>query len=173
MGRVDAGRQAGRARGDHDLARATLAREPGQRAGFGEGERGVAAGAPALAIDHVAAEAPGRHQQDLAFLEMRRQRMGEIDLGEGRHRHDQELGVAHGGAEIGGRAHQPHLARARGVAQGQRLLVEHRPEGGRVAPPQPHRVPLLRQIGSSRVRPVAAPQNRNLQNRSLRFPAPR
>ena len=37
----------------------------------------------------------------------------------------------------------------------------------------PHRVPLLRQIGSSRVRPVAAPQNRNLQNRSLRFPAPR
>ena len=156
-----AGRQPLGADRDRDLRRAVLAGEIGQGAGLGEADPRAAARVPQHFRHHVAAKCARWEEHDLAVGHVRRDHAGDVGLRERRRRDDKQLRPAHGFRHISGRARKPHVAPAFDVLQCNRLSIEDGCKRHGVAPPEPHFVTLLGEIGGGGVRAVAAAQDCN------------
>jgi len=138
-----------------------LARQVGQGAGLGPREVGAVAGGAHRARHHVAAEGARRQEHDLPVGQVRCERARDVLLRERGRGHQNQLGAAHRGADVGGGERQRHLAPAAEVAQHDAPRFGDRRERRGVAPPEPDLVSLLGQVGRRSVAAVPATQNRD------------
>ena len=161
--RKHADRQPLGADGDGDFERAMLARQPGQRAGFGESDGGMIAGVVRGLGENHRAERRRRQEHHLAVAQMRRELRRDVVLRESRGRAQDQFGAADGFGDIGRHQRELHVVAAVGIldddARARGAMRGHR---GGIAPPQPHLMALQRKIARRRERAVAAAEHRDL-----------
>jgi len=158
-GRKGAGRQASGAHGDCDLRRSVLARKVGQRSGFGEGNLGAASRSAHGLRHDVAAEGARGQEHDLSVGEVRRQRARDVFLGEGGQRREHQVRARAPPRRCPVSPGRCDGAAAAGVPErDERRRGELRDCGG-IAPPQPHLVSLLGEVGGGGVAAVPAAQH--------------
>ena len=162
--RKHAGRQPLGADGDGDLEGPVLARQPRQRAGLGESDAGMVAGAMGGLGKNHRAEGRRRQIDHLAVRQMRRELLGDVGLREGRRRAQDQFGIANRARNIG--RDQGEL----GVVRALRILDDDaragrtmRRDGVLVAAPETDLVALQGEVTGRGERSVAAAQNCNFQ----------
>ena len=90
---------------------------------------------------------------------MRRQRRGQIALGEGRQRRNDQLRATNRLADVRGRPGYPHIPHALEIADPDRATGANRFERGGVAPPEADLMPRLGHIGRRRIRAVSTAEH--------------
>ena len=95
---------------------------------------------------------------------MRRERRRQARLRRSRQRDDDKLGAPDRRAEVGGRQRNGDVAPAAQIGQRYALAAQHRPEGLRIAPPEPHAVSRFREVGRGGIAAVAAAQDGDLHD---------
>ena len=158
-GRKHPGRQARCPYRYRDLGRAVLAGEVRQGAGLGKGEVIDPRDRVHDPRHRVAAERARRQEYHLARRQMRRHCPGDVILGEGGAGDYDQLGAGDHLADIVAGEREFDRPAARGVGQRDPTAVAHRCECGLIAPPKPHLVALLGEIGSNGVGAVAAAED--------------
>ena len=157
--RKHARRQPRRPHGNSNLARPVLAGKVGQGAGFGEGDLRLRAGVADSLGHQVAAEGARRQEDHLSVGEMRRHRPGDIGLGKGRRRADDQVDATDRLTDIRGDGRNLDLAAALEVLQRQPVAgCVQRLDTGHVASPEAYAVALFGQIDGGGVRAVATTQ---------------
>ena len=157
--RIDAGWQAHGTDRHADFAHGELSRQVRQGAGLRPGDPGARAVGANGARHDEAAEGAGREEDDLAVLEVRRHRLGDVVLRARRRRHDDQLDAGDCRADVGARTSDRHLAPTSLVDEDDRARVDHRRERRRVAAPEADLVARLGEVGGGGVAAVAAPEN--------------
>ena len=109
--------------------------------------------------ESIGAEAAGRKVDDLPVGEVRREPPREIFLRESGQRRENEIGAAHGLADVERRHGNRDIARAAMVFQAQPSAGQNGREGCRVLPPEANVVAGLAHVGRSRIGSVAAAEN--------------
>ena len=163
FGGIGPGGQPRGADGDAHLVGRLLACEVGQRAGLRPGDLGARAGRPDDLAHDIAAEGARRQEHHLAVLQVRCERARDVLLRRGGRRDQHQLRAAHRLGEVRGGARDRNSARPTDVRDLDGAAVEHRLQRGRIAPPQPHLVPLLAQVRRGCVAAVASSQHCDLQ----------
>ena len=140
-----------------------LARQPGQSTGLGNGEIGGTARIAHPLHHDVGTECARRQENHLSVGHVGSQFVGNIRLGVGRCRGNNEFGAGHRGGQIIGR-HQFDRPAALVIGHDHAAGLRHLCKVTGVAPPPAHIVTRLGKIGRRRVGPVTAADYNNLHS---------